>query len=204
MKLYADVPTRRSWQIVADVFILCWIAVCAWLGRAVHDQILQLQGPAGTLTSTGTTFRDNMHGAAEQLAEVPLVGSGLRAPFDSLAGTGSQLSSAGSSLSATVGQIAANTGLAVAIVPIVIVVAIWAVLRWRFVRRATRASRFVSAPGALELFALRALTNCRVDQLAAVSPDPAGAWRARDLQVLHQLALLELRSLGLAPRRIGP
>jgi hypothetical protein len=36
-------------------------------------------------------------------------------------------------------------------------------------------------------------------RLAAVSDDPAGAWRRRDADVVRRLAVLELRDAGLRP-----
>jgi len=35
--------------------------------------------------------------------------------------------------------------------------------------------------------------------LARIHDDPAGAWRARDPRVIHELAVLELRDAGLRP-----
>jgi hypothetical protein len=41
--------------------------------------------------------------------------------------------------------------------------------------------------------------------LAEVSDDPAGAWRARDPDVVRRLAELELADVGLRPRKLpGP
>ena len=54
-----------------------------------------------------------------------------------------------------------------------------------------------------DLLALRAMTNRPVRRLLRVSPDPAAAWRRDDREVVHALAALELRSLGMkAPRRV--
>jgi hypothetical protein len=38
--------------------------------------------------------------------------------------------------------------------------------------------------------------------LARVSDDPAGAWRARDPEVVRRLAELELADVGLRPKRL--
>ena len=53
----------------------------------------------------------------------------------------------------------------------------------------------------LDLFALRALATQPVHVLARVADDPAGAWRAGDAEVVSRLADLELRAVGLRPRR---
>ena len=84
-----------------------------------------------------------------------------------------------------------------ALVPILIVGAIWFVLRWRFVRRASAAQRFIDAAPDLDLFALRAMANQPMHKLAKISDDPVTAWRDGDATVIGQLATLELRSTGL-------
>ena len=66
-------------------------------------------------------------------------------------------------------------------------------------RRATAAQRFIDAEPDLDLFALRAMANQPMPRLAKVSDDPAGAWRRGDLDVIHALALLELKDSGLRP-----
>jgi hypothetical protein len=43
------------------------------------------------------------------------------------------------------------------------------------------------------------MANQPMPRLAKVSDDPAGAWRRGDLDVIHALALLELRDSGLRP-----
>lgn len=45
MKIYADVPRRRTAQIVADVAMLAWVVGCVLLGRALHDAISALAAP---------------------------------------------------------------------------------------------------------------------------------------------------------------
>jgi hypothetical protein len=85
----------------------------------------------------------------------------------------------------------------VAAIPVLIVVAVYLPLRWRFVRRATAGRRFVDSSEDLDLFAMRALARQPLHRLAAVSDDPAGAWRRRDAEVVGRLADLELRESGL-------
>ena len=90
-------------------------------------------------------------------------------------------------------------GLTTAAVPILIVGGVWLALRVRFTRRATAAQRFVDAEPDLDLFALRAMATQPFQRLAAISEDPAGAWRRGDRDVVRALAVLELRECGLRP-----
>ncbi len=103
----------------------------------------------------------------------------------------------GTDLGVAIDRVSVVLGLTVALVPILVVVAVWAVMRIRFVRRATAAQRFVDAEADLDLFALRAMSRQPMHRLARVSPDPAGAWRRQESNVVRELAVLELRSSGL-------
>jgi hypothetical protein len=196
MKWYADSPGRRTTQIVADVFLLCFVAVCVWLGKVVDDGISTLRGPADGLTSTGDSFRDNMTGAAESVGGIPLVGDGLKSPFEALSGTGQRLADVGTSVASTVDTVARTAGIVVAVTPILLALLVWAFFRVRFVLRATAASRLVRTEGSLELFALRALTGQPLRRLAPLGPDLAARFRNGDAVLVRQLAALELRSCG--------
>jgi len=69
--------------------------------------------------------------------------------------------------------------------------------RWRFVWRARAGRRLLRSSASLDLFALRVLAQPPLHRLAAISDDPAAAWRAGDADVTGQLAALELEALGL-------
>ena len=92
-------------------------------------------------------------------------------------------------------------GIAVALIPILIALAVYLPPRIRFVRRATAGKRFLDSAADLDLFALRAMTNQPLHVLARVSDDPAGGWRERDPDVVRRLAALELKDCGLHPPR---
>lgn len=202
MKLYADLPGRRTTQILSDVFMLCWVGVWVWAGHAVGDAIRTLRGPTESLTSAGNSLEENMSGAAVSVGGVPLVGDALSAPFTAVAGAGQRLAGVGASLGATVESVAHGTSIVVAVVPIVFVLVIWLFFRVRFVRRATAVARMLQMPGAIDLLALRALTRQPLRRLASVGPDPAGRFRTGDPEMVMRLADLELSSTGLMLR--GP
>jgi hypothetical protein len=204
MKMYADTTGRRTAQILADVAVLGWVALCAWCGRLVHDATLQLLGPARQLESAGSTFGSTMQDAGSRLRQVPFVGEDLQAPFQRAAGTGTSIRDAGQQLGVAVGHLATVLGLVTAVVPILLVVGFWLALRLRFARRATAAQRFLDAAADLDLFALRALAGQPMHRLARVSDDPAGGWRSQDPAVVRALALLELHDCGLRPPPAQP
>ncbi len=199
MKLYADTPTRRARQLVADVLILLWVGFWVYAGRQVHDLVTALRSPADSLTSAGQSVSEALTGAGEQAQEIPFVGDQLRTWLTQAAGSGTTLEEAGSAMGESVDQLALALGLATALAPISIVVAVWLWLRIGFVRAATDAQRFIDAGEDLDLFALRAMARQPMRALAKISDDPAGAWRRQDREVIHRLAVLELKDQGLRP-----
>ena len=96
-------------------------------------------------------------------------------------------------------RLALVLALVTAIVPILLALLAWGLARYRFVRNATAAQGLIDADADLDLFALRALSNQPLTRLAAISDDPAGAWRRGESQVVRSLALLELKDAGLRP-----
>jgi hypothetical protein len=199
MKLYADLPVRRTRQLLADVLVLLWVGLWAWLGRRVFDAVLSLQTPAHSLTDAGHSVQGSLAGAGDQAANIPIVGGGLHQWLHQAAGAGTTLSAAGTTMSDAVGKLALVLGLVTALVPIASVVGVWLWVRIGFVREASSAQRFIDADEDLDLFALRAMATQPMSELAAISDDPAGAWRRQDRDVIHRLALLELREQGLRP-----
>lgn len=199
MKLYADQPARRTMQILGDVGVLVWVCLWAWAGRVVHDRTLGLAAPGRRLQSAGSGFRAQMGSAADTVRQVPLVGDQVAGPFRQAGGAGTTISQAGTDLVDAVNRLATALGWVTALVPILIVGAIWALVRGRFIRRASATQGLLDADADLDLFALRALANQSVRRLAAVSKDPGGAWRRGDQATIRALALLELRDSGLRP-----
>ncbi|WP_051274636.1 hypothetical protein [Cellulomonas sp. URHD0024] len=121
----------------------------------------------------------------------------MRAPFTAAGDAADSIAEAGVQVQHGANQLALVLGLTVAVVPILLVVAVWLSVRLRFVRRARAARRTLDSTADLDLFALRALATQPVEVLAGVSDDPADGWRRRDPGVVRALASLELRSLGL-------
>lgn len=202
MKLYADAPARRTRQVLADLFFVAWLVLWAWTGTAVHDGTTELAGPARQTDSSATSMAEQLRDAGGRLGEAPLVGDELALPFDKAASGADGIAAAGRDTVEAVERLALLLGLSVALIPILVAAAIHLPIRWRFVREATAGARFIDAQEDLDLFALRALANQPVRVLASVSDDPAGAWRARDPEVVRRLAELELAEVGLRPGKL--
>ncbi len=202
MKFFADTPARRTLQVIGDLLFVAWLVLWVWIGMAVHDGTMELAGPARQTDSAATSMAEQLRDAGGRLGDAPLVGDELAAPFDKAADASDGIASAGRDTVAAVERLALLLGLSVALIPILIVSVIHLPLRWRFVREATAGARFIDAQEDLDLFALRALANQPMRVLAKISDDPAGAWRARDPDVVRRLAALELADVGLRPRKM--
>ena len=133
------------------------------------------------------------------MSNVPLVGDSARSPFDGAGKAAGGLAEAGRQQVAAVGSLAMWLGLAVALIPILMLLWFYLPSRIAFVRRATAGQRFLDSGADLDLFALRAMAHQPLHALARVNTDPAGAWRRGEAAVIDRLALLELRSVGLRP-----
>ncbi|MGZ5403020.1 MAG: hypothetical protein ACXWDL_00090 [Nocardioides sp.] len=197
MKLYADSPEQFARQLASDVVLVCWVMLWIWAGLAVHDATMGLAGPGRQITASASGISESMTEAGGVLEELPLVGDEARAPFDKASGAADELAEAGRAEVRAVGSLADGLGLAVALIPILVVVAFYLPARIRFVRRATAGAQLVDAGEDLDLFALRALAHQPLHVLARITDDPAGAWRRGDREITDRLAELELRANGL-------
>lgn len=200
MKFYADYPARRTRQIVTDVLCLAAIAAWAWLGATVYALVMGLSGFGSQMEQAGAGFRSTMTDVSDTLSGIPLIGSGVKAPFDGASDAGAALESAGRAQQVAVHQLALGLGIGIAVLPILMILIVWLVPRIRFARRAAAARRMADEPASLDLLALRALASQRLGRIAAVHPDALSAWRAGDPDVVRALASLELRSSGVRLR----
>ena len=196
MKLYSDFGPRRTRQIVADVFAIATIAAWAWLGSAVYRAVKVLGDFGEQMEDAGAGFRETMVDVGSTLGGIPIIGGGIRVPFDGASDAGAALEAAGQSQQEAVNQLALTLGIGIAALPIVMILLVWLVPRIRFATDARRARQVLSSEAGIDLLALRALANQNVAALASVDGNPMAAWRRGDETVMRALAALELRSAG--------
>lgn len=199
MKLYADTPARRTRQVVSDGWMLFWIVLWIWIGVKIDDLVMNLAIPGRKLTEAGDGFEGGLLDAGDKVAGVPLIGDNIRTPFEKASEAGGALRGAGEAQVEAVDKLATFLGVTIAVMPILILLVLWAPHRIRFVRQATSAQKFIDAAPDLDLFALRALARQPMTELARIHEDPSGAWRAQDPVVVRALAALELKETGLRP-----
>jgi hypothetical protein len=196
MKLYSDFAGRRAAQIIADVVGLALIALVIWGAVLIHDVISVLDQVGKNLKGAGDGFQKTMSDAGDTLGGVPLIGGGIRAPFDAASGAGGLLAQAGQAQQDLVDTAALVIAIVAAVVPILVILFVWLRPRIRFVRRATRAYRISQLADGVQLLALRALVDGDAKELHTVAERPVEAWRHGEVGVVRALAALELREAG--------
>jgi hypothetical protein len=200
MKLYSDYPARRTAQIVADLVALAFISAFIWIGTIVYAAIAVLAAFGKTIEDAGNGFEETMADAGETLGGVPFIGGGIRAPFDAASGAGTLLAQAGQAQQDLVMTTALIIAIVVALIPILIVVWIWLRRRLKWARRATEARNLSRLADGPDILALRALMHADYSQIREIDRQPVDAWRRGDVQVMRQLAQLELRESGVKLR----
>ena len=200
---YATTPGRLLAQLLSDITITLWTTVWVFVGVAVHDAIATI-GEAGRQIETGSQgIAGNLASAGHGAQHIPVVGDAVSQPITAAADAALDIAGAGHSLDTTASWLAVLLALAVASTPILAVTGPWLFLRLRFFRRKLAVTALAATAAGKQLLALRALTNRSPRKLAAISPDPVGAWRVEDPVTIRQLAALELRSAGIALRAPG-
>jgi len=196
MKLYSDFAGRRTAQIFADLVGLALIALVVWGAVLIHAAIAVLDEVGKSMRGAGDGFQKTMSDAGDTLGGIPLIGGGIRAPFDAASGAGGLLAQAGQAQQNLVDTAALVIAIASAVVPILVILFFWLRPRLRFARRATRAYRISQLADGVQLLALRALVDGDARELHQVAERPVEAWRHGEVGVVRALAALELREAG--------
>lgn len=200
MKIYSDFAGRRTRQIVADLFALGAIALWVWFGATIFHLVNGLAAFGVQMEDAGSGFQEAMSEVGETLGGIPLIGSGIRVPFDGASAAGGTLADAGQAQQDAVFQLALTLGIGTAALPVLMILLVWLVPRILFIRRAGRAKAVVTADSGMDLLALRALTTQKLSAIQRVDADALGAWRRGETDVVRRLAQLELRSAGVRLR----
>lgn len=201
MKLYADRPVRLLKQLLGDVLVVVLVYLGIRLGRRAHEAVAALAEPGRDAEAAARSLDGTLRGTARDVDDAPLVGGTLAKPFRALASTSRDLAVSAQSYQDTVAQVALLTGVVVAAVPILLLLALWLPRRLAWVVEASAAHRLMRAgPAAAELLAVRALARQPLHRLARLGPDVVTGWRSGDPAATDRLARLELDELGLTAR----
>lgn len=127
MNLYSDFAPRRIRQIIGDLLALAAIGAWAWLGTTVFQLISNLSAFGIQMEQAGSGFRQTMVEAGRTLGGIPLIGGGIRVPFDGASDAGQALQSAGQSQQLAVSQLATGLGVGITVVPSLMILTLWLV-----------------------------------------------------------------------------
>ncbi len=199
--MYADRMPVAIRQLLTDLLVVFWVYAWIRAGIWMHDLVLRLAVPGERLQSAGSGLADNLADAGDKVGGVPLVGDQLTAPFGRAADAARSLADAGRQQQEIVGDMALWVGVALAAVPVALVLLLWLPARLRWMRRAGAAAAVRDAPAGRDLLALRALASRPLSELTRLGPDIAQSWRNGDAAAVDALSELELRKLGLKPSR---
>ena len=199
---YATTPTRLLRQLISDLVVIAWTTVWVLVGMAVHAAVSTIADVGRQVETGANGVADNLNSAGDRTDDVPLIGDALAKPLRAASEAALDIAGAGHSLDHTASWLAWVLALAVAAPPILFVALPWLYLRIRFFRRKWTAITLSSTAAGEQLLALRALANRPLAKLAAVAPDPVGAWRDLDPIAIRGLAALELRAAGVRVRRL--
>ena len=198
MRLYADLPARRTGQVVSDLVALALVYLAVQVGLRVHDRVLALAGPGRSAEESARSVQRSMRGAADDVGGAPVVGGTLAKPFHVLAASSRDLAGEAVAYQDAVGRLATLVGLVLGGVLVVVVLLLWLPRRLRWVIEASAASRLLHGSSvAADVLAVRALARQPLRDLARVEPWVIEGWRARDPDATAALAQVELDELGL-------
>jgi hypothetical protein len=197
---YSTKPVRLFGQLMSDICVSIWTTVWVFVGLAVHSAIATIADAGRQVESGSKGVAGNLASAGHDAQHIPLVGDAVGKPLTAASKAALDIASAGHDLDTTASWLAWVLALAVASTPILTVAGPWLFLRLRFFRRKLAVTALAATAAGQQLLALRALANRSPAKLAAVSPDPIGAWRHEDPIVIRGLAALELKAAGIRLR----
>ncbi|HZQ33972.1 MAG TPA: hypothetical protein VFB19_19835 [Mycobacterium sp.] len=193
---YASTPGRTIVQLVSDLVVAGWTTLWVWVGIAVYTAVSTIAQAGRRVESGANGIAGNLDSAGHSAGKVPWIGDALSKPLTAAGNAAHDIAGAGHSIDTTASWLAVLLALAVAAPPILALAMPWLALRLRFFLRKRTMLGLAATPAGEQLLALRALANRPLRRLAAVTPDPVGAWRHDDRHAIRGLAALELRAAG--------
>ncbi|HJT63384.1 MAG TPA: hypothetical protein VJ839_01265 [Candidatus Limnocylindria bacterium] len=210
MRIWSEVPKRRTQEVVADLATAVWVGLWAYLGLQLYGTLSQLSTVGVNLGETGAGLERAAATLRLGLSQVPLIGEGVGDLLgDALQGIGSPLVQAGTDLERLLLIVASVLGLllvAVFVIPWLNRYGPWRRRRLRELNAGDRAIRQsvavqesrIDRKDAERVLATRALYRLEYSDLLDHTPDPIGDF----LEGRHdRLAKAEVESVGLSERK---
>ena len=194
MKIYAETRGFRLRQVLGDLALVLWILLWLRIRSRIKELVDGLAAPRRTIEDAGRGFAGTLQSAAQEVADIPVVGEALQTPLEAAADAGRVLQRAGASQQDVIHTLALWLGTLLALIPILFVILHWVPRRTRWIREASAADRVRVDAEDLQLFALRAIATRPLHELRRATDDPAAAFASGDYEAL---AAIELGKLGL-------
>lgn len=201
MSWYARGP-RLVRQVAMDALVVLWGVLWFGAGQLVRRAVNASGAPARKTAEVTQAMVDDLDTIQRTLARIPAVGDDFGVPFRALMERLRQVVQHNTEQATQVGWMADIAGLLTFLIPTLVLVAVWLPGRWRFAAESAAATPHLDEAADLDLYALRAMANVPLAELAKVSSDPAGAWRAGETDVIVRLAALEMSRVGVKPPKL--
>ena len=208
LKAYPDRVLSATPRVFADVLAILWTLFWAFVGWLVYQTVLSLQAISDGMSSTGQTFNHWIAAFKKGVpGGIPLVSDALTGFADGLKKySGDQLISAGHQVHDAIFQVAVVLGVFTALPPILFVLLVYGIWRWRDMREMGAALAFVRiaavtgrAEQARAVLAYRAVSTLTFRQLMSASSDPVGDLAEHRYE---RLSSEMLKRAGLDPTRL--
>ena len=193
MRLYPDVPRRRTRSIATDAAIVLAALVFALLGNWVHDSVAELASLGQGVQDAGESVRSGFGTAAGAVEDAPVVGDDLAGGLRDAGGSaGGRTVEAGRRGEESARDLADLLGWLTFLIPTGLVLYRFLPGRVREVRTLTAASRVLKGadePERRRLLAMRAAFALPYGELLRHTEDPIGDLRAERYDALVRAAL---------------
>jgi hypothetical protein len=176
MRLYSDVPARRTAAILRDLLVLLLLVLLAWLGLKVHDSVAQIASVPRGVGDAGGAIQNGFQSAGDAVGDVPVVGEPLAGAFDDAGkGTGGQIAETARQGEEDVNDLAVLLGALFFLLPAAAVLSRYLPDRIAEVRRRTAAARAIGptlTPDREQTLAMRAAYGLPYERLLRYTRDP--------------------------------
>lgn len=209
MRVWSEVPRRRTQEVLADIATVGWVALWVGIGLQLYATLSELSSVGVEIGQTGAGLENAAATLRLAMSQVPLIGQGVGDLLGgALEGIGTPLVQAGTDLEQLLLIIAALLGLllvAVFLIPWLSRYLPWRYARWERLNAGNRvvnlgpvAGRAVEVPRTERdrVLAARALYRLEYRDLLDHTPDPIGDFVSGRFD---RLVAAELESTGLRP-----
>jgi hypothetical protein len=204
MRLYSDIPARRTAAILSDLLVLVLLVLLVWLGLRVHDAVAEIASVPRGVSDTGGAIERGFESAGDAVGDVPVVGEPLAGALqDAGEGAGGEIAETGRQGEEDVNNLATLLGALFCLLPAAAVLSRYLPDRVADVRRLTASARAIGPTLTQErerTLAMRAAYGLPYERLVRYTRDPLA-----DLESGRYggLVAAALDDAGLRPSRFG-